>query len=77
MTVNLNRLKAERVAKGLTQAEMATLMGFKTPAPWTKRENGTIGLGADELGKAAQILDIPMSNLSIFFTPSVPEREQK
>lgn len=76
MTLDHRRLKAERVAKGLTQDEMAEKMGWKSRTPYAKRENGIVGLSADELIKAATILDIPLNNLAIFFTKDVPERER-
>lgn len=77
MTIDHRRLKAERVAKGLSQEEMAKLMGWDSRTPWAKRENGLVSIGADELAKAAEVLGIPMSNLSIFFTSDVPEKERK
>lgn len=77
MTIDHRRLKAERVAKGLSQEEMAKMMGWDSRTPWAKRENGLVSIGADELAKAAEVLGIPMSNLSIFFTSDVPEKEQK
>lgn len=77
MTIDHRRLKAERIAKGLSQEEMAKLMGWDSRTPWAKRENGLVSIGADELAKAAEVLGIPMSNLSIFFTSNVPEKEQK
>ena len=76
MTIDHRRLKAERVAKGLSQEEMAKLMGWDSRTPWAKRENGLVSIGADELAKAAEVLGIPMSNLSIFFTSDVPEKER-
>ena len=76
MTVNYRRLKAERIAKGLTQDEMAKKMGWDSRTPYAKRENGIVSLSADELIRAATILDIPLNNLEIFFTKDVPERER-
>lgn len=38
MTVNLKRLKAERIASGMTQDEVAHKMGWKTRTPYAKRE---------------------------------------
>lgn len=38
MTVNLKRLKAERIASGMTQDEVAHRMGWKTRTPYAKRE---------------------------------------
>jgi transcriptional regulator with XRE-family HTH domain len=76
MTVNYRRLKAERIAKGLTQDEMAKKMGWDSRTPYAKRENGIVSLSADELIRAATILDIPLNNLEIFFTKDVPEKER-
>ena len=38
MTLDLLRLKVERVAKELSQDEMARKMGWKTRTPYAKRE---------------------------------------
>ncbi|WP_195515887.1 helix-turn-helix domain-containing protein [Enterococcus dispar] len=77
MTVDLQRLKAERIAKGLTQDEMAELMGWNTRTPYAKRENGIVSIGADELIKMAGILGFTTDNIGIFFKVNVPESERK
>lgn len=77
MTVDLNRLKAERIAKGLTQDEMANLMGWKSRNPYAKRENGIVAIGADELLKMASILGYEPNELIIFFKKDVPKKERK
>lgn len=77
MTVDLKRLKAERIANGMTQDEVAAAMGWKTRTPYAKRENGIVSLGADELIKIAYIFGIPETQLHIFFKKDVPERERK
>jgi len=76
MTVDLNRLKGERVAKGLTQDEMAKRMGWNTRTPYAKRENGIVAIGADELAKMASILGYGRNELGIFFKLNVPEKER-
>lgn len=76
MTIDLKRLKAERIAKGLTQDQMSEQMGWKTRTPYAKRENGVVSIGADELAKMASILGYNSDDLGIFFTKNVPEREQ-
>lgn len=76
MTLDLRRLKAERIARGLTQDEMAEAMGWKTRTPYAKRENGIVGIGADELVKLAYILGYNENELGIFFKVNVPERER-
>ncbi|MCU7200793.1 helix-turn-helix domain-containing protein [Turicibacter sanguinis] len=72
MTLNLKRIKAERIAKGLTQDEMAQLLGWKSRAAYAKRENGIVAIGADELLKIAIILGYSSENLGVFFTQNVP-----
>lgn len=76
MTLDLRRLRAERIAKGLTQDEMAEAMGWKTRTPYAKRENGIVGIGADELVKMAIILGYTENELGLFFTVNVPEKER-
>lgn len=76
MTINLRRLKAERIASGLTQDEVAHKMGWKTRTPYAKRENGIVSIGADELAKITVILGLPMEKITIFFDQEVPERER-
>lgn len=76
MTLNLNRLKAERIARGLTQDEMAKRMGWSTRTPYAKRENGIVDIGADELGRMAEILGYSKDELGIFFTYNVPEKQR-
>ena len=77
MTIDLLRLKAERVAKGFSQEDMASKMGWSSRTPYAKRENGIVSIGANELAKMACILGYSTEQLSIFFTSNVPDREQK
>ncbi|HFK2761537.1 TPA: helix-turn-helix domain-containing protein [Enterococcus faecalis] len=76
MTLDLRRLRAERIAKGLTQEEVAEKMGWKTRTPYAKRESGKVSLGANELGKIAVIFGYTENDLGIFFTKIVPEKER-
>lgn len=76
MELNLNRLKAERIAAGLTQDQVAEKMGWKTRTPYAKRENGLVEIGANEFIKLASILGYNTNELEIFFTKDVPERER-
>ena len=76
MRLNIKRLKAERVAKGLSQEEMASKMGWNSRTPYVKRELGTIDIGVDEFLKMVKILGYNENNLSIFFTEDVPGRER-
>lgn len=76
MELDLKRLKAERIASGLTQEEVAKEFG-KARAWYAKRENGFIPIGADELAKIASLFNIDINKISIFFAKSVPEKERK
>ena len=76
MVLNLKRLRAERIACGITQDEMAHKMGWKTRTPYAKRENGIVDIGANEFIKMAKILGYETNNLDIF-TNNVPEKNNK
>ena len=76
MKLDVKRLKSERVAKGLSQEEMASKMGWNSRTPYVKRELGIIDIGVDEFLKMIKILGYTENNLSIFFKKDVPEREQ-
>lgn len=67
MKLNLNRIKAERIAKGLTQDEISKLMGWKSRTPYTKRENGSIDFGVDELGKFIKVIGYDNDKIGDFF----------
>lgn len=77
MSLNLNKLRALRIEKGLTQDDMAREMGWKTRTPYAKRENGFVDIGANELQKMAEILGYSENELGIFFTFNVLEKERK
>lgn len=75
--MDLKRLKAERIANGLTQDDMAEAMGWKSRTPYAKRENGLIGIGADELVKMANILGYNENQLGIFLRESFPKKNNQ
>jgi len=62
---NPNRLKAERIARNLSQEEVAMKLG-KNRTWLAKRENGNVDVGADDLAAIATVLKV--DDLSIFFT---------
>ncbi|GFH43395.1 putative Cro-like protein, phage associated [Lactococcus hodotermopsidis] len=74
MFVNLKRLKAERVAKGMTQDEISKNLEW-SKAKYTKLENGYSKLGADDLAKIANIIGI--EDMNIFFNFDVDEMERE
>lgn len=73
--LNLNRLKAERIAKGYSQDYMAKKMGWATRAPYAKRELGLVNIGVDEFMNIANILGYSNAEIGIFFEEIVPEKE--
>lgn len=73
MEVNLKRLKAERIASGMTQDEVAEKMGWNTRTPYAKRENGIVSIGADELAKLTLIFGLPMEKITIFLQTTFPK----
>lgn len=77
MTLNLKRLRAERIAKGMNQDEMAKAMGWHTRSSYAKRENGITTISATELVRMASILGYGANQLDLFFTDNVPNKERK
>ena len=75
MTLDLNRIRAERVAKGMTQEEVDKKMDWKTRTPYAKRENGIVAIGADGLISLALIFGYTKDDLGIFFNQNVLEKE--
>lgn len=75
MKVDLLRVKAERVAKGYTQAKMAELMGLARDQ-YNKRENGKISFTADELITLADLLGYGRDEIGIFVKQTVSETQQ-
>ena len=73
MELNLRRIKAERIAKGYTQDVIAEKMGWKSRAPYAKRENGIVPFGADELAEFGKNVGYGVNELGIFFNKNVPE----
>lgn len=76
MKLDLKRIKAERVASGMTQSEVANKLGWKSRTPYAKRENGIVPFGADELASFGEVVGYTTNELGIFFTKDVPEKER-
>lgn len=74
MKFDLKRLKAERIANGFSQADMAEKMGWKDRAVYAKRENGMVSIGVDEFIRMAEILGYNQNELGIFFKLTVPKK---
>lgn len=76
LKLDLNRLKAERIAKGWDQAEFAHKLGMSRTS-YSKRENGLVNISIKELAKMMSVLWFNKDKISIFFTQSVPKRKLK
>lgn len=74
---DLKRLRAERVANGLTQEEMAEAMGYKSKSTYSRKENGHVAIGVDEFAKMISIFGYDEGKMSIFFTINVDNRGNK
>lgn len=73
---NIKRMKAERIAKGISLAEMANKMDM-TPGTYSKKENGHIRINVDDLAKVIEILELPQEMCGIFFTQVVSKTSTK
>lgn len=76
LKLDLNRLKAERIAKGWDQAEFAHKLGMSRTS-YSKRENGLVNISIKELAKMMSVLGFNKDKISIFFTQGVPKRKLK
>lgn len=57
-----NKLKAERVLKGIKQMDMAHKLGI-TPQYLSRIESGKVDIKLSTLKKIANILEVPVSDL--------------
>lgn len=66
MEFDLSRLKAERVAKGLEQSDVAELVGIDRSA-YSRYETGTRGMTVELLCDIAATLGVTADRMNIFF----------
>ncbi|MEK5334400.1 helix-turn-helix domain-containing protein [Lysinibacillus sp. FSL W8-0992] len=74
MRFNYNRLKAERIAKGLTIQEMADELGV-SKGTYSKKENGKLPVTVDDFSVISSKLGITCEKINIFFTHNVANSE--
>lgn len=74
MKFDLQRLKGERVARGITQAQMARKIGISTNAYWRK-ENGERDIGMEEFVKILSVLGFEKKQILLFFAKDVHNSE--
>lgn len=76
MEFNRNRLKAERIARGLTVQEMGEVLGV-SKGTYSKKENGKLPIDVDEFSLITNKFGIEHKDILIFFTLNVSEMETK
>lgn len=64
---DLKRLRAERIAKGLTQADLAKKLGWNT-GKYARKESGMAKIDVNELADVIEVLGYSIDDISIFFT---------
>lgn len=74
MKFNHNRLKAERIARGLTVEEMGGVLGVHK-GTYSKKENGKLPIDVDEFSLITNKFGIERDDIVIFFTLNVSEME--
>lgn len=67
---NVRRMKAERIAKGISLRDMSQRMEM-TQGTYSKKENGKIRINVDDLAKVFDILELEEEDCGIFFTHKV------
>lgn len=74
---NCLRLKAERIARGLTIQDMAEALGYKYDNQYQHREAGRTPIRVDEFAKIMNIFNLDMGESAIFFDSSYQKRTNK
>lgn len=73
---NLKRLKAERIAQGMTQADIAKKLGM-TRVSYAKRENGNINISVDEFAEILTALGYDKTKMPIFLKLVFPKMNKR
>lgn len=66
MDLNVKRLKAERIANGLSQEEVANYLGLKR-STYSLKENGHRNWSLDNLVKFCDLVGVGTDKIGIFF----------
>lgn len=72
--VNLRKIKELRKKAGMTQKDMALLLGYKTLFPYFRKENGKQPFKAEEIIIIARHFGVPVEN---FFEDGVAKNAIK
>ncbi|VDG33334.1 hypothetical protein [Lactobacillus plantarum subsp. plantarum] [Lactiplantibacillus mudanjiangensis] len=64
--INLKLVKSRRIQKGLTQKQMADLLGLEGRSSYNKRENGEINFKSTEIPIISEALGIEIDFKNFF-----------
>ncbi|MFQ3777846.1 helix-turn-helix domain-containing protein [Staphylococcus equorum] len=73
MKLNLERLKQSRKDNELSQEDMVRALGWKSRSQYSKRESGSVSIGADELIAIAKILGYSKEEVGYFLIRTFPK----
>lgn len=76
MKLNLKRIKAERIANGLTQADVAEALKI-TRSSYALRENGHTNWTIDNLTSFCKLIGLGPNEIGIFFLNNQFEKTNK
>lgn len=76
MKLNLKRIKAERIANGLTQADVAKALKI-TRSSYALRENGHTNWTIDNLTSFCELIGLGPNEIGIFFLDNPFEKSNK
>ncbi|MEK1368323.1 helix-turn-helix transcriptional regulator [Limosilactobacillus fermentum] len=76
MKLNLKRIKAERIANGLTQADVAKALKI-TRSSYALRENGHTNWTIDNLTSFCKLIGLGPNEIGIFFLDNTFEKSNK
>lgn len=76
MKLNIKRIKAERVANGLSQEDVAKALGM-TRSSYSLKETGKSNWSIDNLINFCNLIGLSADEIGIFFVPSPFDKANK
>lgn len=64
--MNVNKLKGARVGKGLTQKQLALMLGM-TEKTYNRKELGLADFARGEILRIAELLDLSLQDVNVIF----------
>ncbi|KLR75303.1 hypothetical protein ABH20_01020 [Geobacillus sp. T6] len=65
--LNLEKIKELRKRKGLSQDDVAKMLGFKSVYPYHRKESGQQSFTAEELMMLSQIYNVPYKDFFVHY----------